>query len=87
VVEFIRLGLESVAQAGQSRQEAVLNFNNTSNVHSSGKGIIRRLAHVNMVVGVNGSLAAQLSTHKLNGTVGDDLVNVHAVEQTKKYVN
>jgi hypothetical protein len=40
-----------------------------------------------MVVGVNGSLAAQLSTHKLNGTVGDDLVNVHAVEQTKKYVN
>lgn len=39
--------------------------------------VVGRLAHVNMVVGVNGLLATKLTTHHLDGPVGNDLVHIH----------
>lgn len=39
--------------------------------------VIGRLAHVNVVVRVNGLLATKLTTHHLDGPVGDDLVHIH----------
>ena len=39
--------------------------------------IVGALAHVDMVVRVNRSLASKLSSHNLDGSVGDDLVDVH----------
>lgn len=39
--------------------------------------VVGALRHVDMVVRVNGLLAAQLSTQDLDGSVGDDFVDVH----------
>lgn len=39
--------------------------------------VVGRLAHVDVVVGVNGLLAAKLTTHHFNGPVGNDLVHIH----------
>lgn len=39
--------------------------------------VIGGLAHVDVVIGVNGLLAAKLAAHHLNGPVRNDLVHIH----------
>lgn len=39
--------------------------------------VVGALAHVDVVVRVNRGLASQLSSHDLDGSVGDDLIDVH----------
>lgn len=39
--------------------------------------VVTALAHVDVVVGVNRLLAAELTAQHLNSAVADDLVNVH----------
>ena len=39
--------------------------------------VIRALAHVNMVIGVNGFLRTKLAAQDLNGTVCNYLISVH----------
>ena len=48
-----------------------------SNVHGRWEGVIARLAHVDVVIWVNRLLRAKFTASHLNGTVGDDLVDVH----------
>lgn len=45
--------------------------------------IVRALAHVDVVVRVDRRLAAQLSSHDLDGSVRDDLVDVHVGLRTR----
>ena len=46
-------------------------------MHGGWKGIVGRLAHVDVVVRVHGPLGALLTAGQLDGTVGNDLVAVH----------
>ena len=46
-------------------------------VHGGGVGVVAALALVDVIVGVDGRLAAELSAEQLDGAVGDDLVGVH----------
>lgn len=39
--------------------------------------VVTALTHVDMVIGVNRLLRAKLTTKDLNGSVGDDLVDIH----------
>ena len=46
-------------------------------VHGRRIGVVRRLAHVDVVVGMHGLLRAHLAAQHLDGAVGDHLVGVH----------
>ena len=45
-------------------------------MHDGGEAVVAGLAAVDMVVGVH-SFPTDLSSHNLNGSVGDDFVSVH----------
>ena len=47
------------------------------NVHGGGEGVVAALGHVDVIVRVDRSLTAKLSTQQLDGSVGDDFVGVH----------
>jgi hypothetical protein len=83
VLEVVNLLLKSITEAGQSRQQSVLELNNSGDVHGSGEGVIGRSGHVDVVVGVDRLLGALYSSEDLNGTVGDDLVGVHVGLSTR----
>jgi hypothetical protein len=55
----LREQTESAGEGKETREESVR--------------VVRGLRHVNVVVGVDGLLRAELTTEELDGTVGDDL--------------
>ena len=58
--------------------EHLLNvFGGSGDVHGSRKGVVRRLRHVDVVVGMHGLLGADVAAGELDGPVRDDLVDVH----------
>jgi hypothetical protein len=77
LLKGLALGLEGVLEGDQGRQERLLKVQDSGNVHDSGEGVVGRGAHVDVVVGVDGLLAAHGAAKNLNGAVGDDLVGVH----------
>ncbi len=46
-------------------------------MHGRRKRVVRRLAHVDMIVGMDRLFGAALAAQKLIGAVGDHLVEVH----------
>ena len=54
-----------------------MDLHGSGDMHGSGVGVVTALGLVHVIVGVDGSLAAQLSTQQLDGSVGDHLVSVH----------
>lgn len=46
-------------------------------VHGRGEGVVRRLRHVDIVVGVNRLLRADYAARHFYRTIGDDFVDVH----------
>ena len=46
-------------------------------VHGRRKHVVRRLAHVDLIVGMDLAAHAALAAQELAGAVGDDLVHVH----------
>ena len=73
----LRLVVERVAQLLQRRDEPVHDLLGAGDVHGRRIGVVRRLAHVDVVVGVHGLLGALLPAEHLDGAVGDHLVGVH----------
>jgi hypothetical protein len=67
VVELLRLRLERRGEPVERRQQVVRQLVERSEVHRARKDVVRRLAHVHVVVGV----------HALAGKAGDHLVGVH----------
>lgn len=76
-LEVLDLGLEGVAQAVKGGEELVLDLEHGGDVHYGGESIVRGGAAVDVVIGVDGLLAAHLAAEDLNSPVGDDLVGVH----------
>lgn len=76
-LELVDLCLESFAEASQGREQVVLKLEDGSDVHDGWEGVIGGGAAVDVVVGVDGLLAALLAAQDLDGAVGDDFVGVH----------
>ena len=69
--------IERFVQMAQRRQQPMLDLLRTSDVHGRRIGIVRRLAHVDVVVGVHRLLGAEHAPQHLDRPVRDDLVGVH----------
>ena len=71
------LGLQRDVQVLQRGQEVVDDLFGAGDVHGRGIGVVGRLAHVDVVVGVDRRLGAHLAAQHLDGAVTDDLVGIH----------
>lgn len=76
-LKLVDLLLDGLTEASKGGEELTLELEDGGNVHDGGEGVVGRGAAVDVVVRVDGRLAANLATEELNGTVGDDLVGVH----------
>ncbi len=76
-VEFLRLRQQRVAHVLDRRNERVLHSLGGGDVHRGGKGVVRRLRHVDVVIGMDRLLRSHLAAGDLDGPVGEDLVHVH----------
>lgn len=74
---LVGLLLEGVAQADQGGEQRLLKVEDGGDVHDGGEGVVGGCGHVDVVVGVDGLLAAHGAAEDLNGAVGDDFVGVH----------
>jgi hypothetical protein len=77
LLEQIALLLQGVAEALERREERLLEVHDGSDVHDGREGIVGGSRHVDVVVGMDGLLAAHLTAEDLNGAVRDDFVGVH----------
>jgi hypothetical protein len=67
-------GGDQMVEAGQER---CMGLAHDGDVDRGREGVVGRLAHIDVVVGMDGRLGAHLSAHQLDGAVGDHLVGVH----------
>ena len=77
VLPGLRLVIQRIAQLLQRRHEAVNDFLRAGDVHRRGIGVVRRLAHIDVVVGMDGLLRTHLAAQHLDGAIRDHLVRVH----------
>ena len=75
LVESLCLGVEGISQLGQGRDEILADLKDGSNVHGSREGIVRALAHVNVVIGMDWLLRTEFTTKDLNCPVRNNLQN------------
>ena len=73
----LRLGVERLVQVAQGRQQAMMDLLRAGDVHGRRIGIVRRLAHVDVVVGMHRLLGAHHAAQHLDRAVRDHLVGVH----------
>ena len=71
-VELMCLLSEGLVKPFEGRDEEVLEGDSSSDVHRCGKGVVRGLALVDVVVGMDTTIRSDLFS-----TVGDDLVGIH----------
>merc|ERR1719450_387055 len=77
LVELLGFSIQSVMELLEAGQEDSMDLHGRGDVHGGGVGVVTALALVDVVVGVDWGLAAQLAPQQLDGPVGDDLVGVH----------
>jgi hypothetical protein len=77
MVKVFRFGCDRVANRLDRWDQRVLHPLSRRNVHRCGKRIVRRLRHVDVVVGMHRLLRTHLAARKLDRTIGDDLIHVH----------
>ncbi len=80
VVPFLRFAVQIGGELFQRGDQMLGDDLGAGNVHRGGEGVVGRLAHVHMVVRVNGAFApfrTQRKPQRLVSEVGDDLVRVH----------
>ena len=77
IAPFIRLRFDRAASASALRQQMLLDFQHGGDVHRGREGIVRRLAHVDVIVRMHRRFAADLAAEQLDGAVRQHLVDVH----------
>ena len=77
VGEGLGLHLQRGVQVLQRRHHVAGHLLGGGDVHGRRIGVVGRLAHVDVVVGVHRRLGAHHSAQHLDGPVGDHLVGVH----------
>ena len=75
--ELEGLGMKGVSELLHRGNKVLTNDRDGGNIHRRGEGVVRRLRHVHIVVGMNRLLGAEDSSGHLDGPVGDHLVGVH----------
>merc|ERR1719341_1020873 len=74
---LLSLGIQSIVQLLDPWKQHIVDLHSNRDVHGSRVGVIAALGLVHMVIRMNRSLAAKLSSKNLNGPVRDDLIGVH----------
>lgn len=69
VVKLLPLFFEGAAEFLEAWQEALVDLQCHCNMHGSGKGIVRALASIHMVIGVDWGLGPEHTTKNLNSSV------------------
>src|SRR6266850_3588115 len=77
VRKFPGFGIERVAEIFHGGEQAARGFRGGGDVHGGGKRVVGGLRHVDVVVRMNGLLAAQFAAGDFNGAIGDHFVDVH----------
>ena len=68
---------DRIAQRGDRGNEALLHVDGRGDAHGRRERVVRRLRHVDVIVGVNRRVAAKRRASDLAAAVGDHLVDVH----------
>ncbi len=77
MVKFLRLVRQRMVQFFQPRQQHIACHHADGHMHGRRKRIIRRLAHVHMIIGVDRFFGAHYAAQHFDGAVADDLIRVH----------
>jgi hypothetical protein len=77
VVPLFRLALEVPGEVLQRGNETRLDLDARGHLHRGGEGVVGRLAHVHVIVGMDGILRADLRARGHAREVGNHLVGVH----------
>ncbi len=77
VLELVRLLSERRVEVLQRRDELADDRLGGRDVHRRRIGVVRRLAHIDVVVGMDGLLRTHHPAQHLDGAVRDDLVRIH----------
>ena len=77
ILPTCRLGRERLVEPLELRQQLVMDLLHRRDVHGGGKAVVRRLPHVDVVVGMDRLFGADLAAEDLDSAIGDDLVHVH----------
>ena len=76
-VKLFDLFFQRRVQLFQSRQQHALRAHGCGNVHRSGEGIIGRLPHIAVIIGMHRIFAADVAAKNFNRTVGDHFIGIH----------
>ncbi len=74
---FLGLGVDRVVQRPDRREQLPGHPDRGGDVHRGGEVVVRRLGHVDVIVGMHRLLGAERLVGKLAAAVGDHLVDVH----------
>src|SRR6266699_1902023 len=77
VRELRGFGVERIAKSFDGGKQAARSFRGGGDVHGRGEGVVGRLRHVDVVVGMDGLFGPHFAAGNLDGAVGDDFVDVH----------
>jgi hypothetical protein len=77
ILKRLSLFFERLVESGKRWVEPVGDFFGGRDVHRRGEGVVGGLAEIDVIVGVNRGLGAELSTENLAGPIRDHLVQVH----------
>ena len=75
--EFLGLRVQRRTQVLQRRQQAMGDFLRGGDVHGGREAVVRRLAQVDLIVGMDRRFRTQLGAELFVGAIGDHLVDVH----------
>ncbi|MNT14458.1 hypothetical protein D3C72_1494660 [compost metagenome] len=75
--ELLDLGFQRLVQVLEGRQQVVNDLFHAGDVHRRRVGVVRRLAHIDVVVGVNRLLGAHFAAEHFDCAVRNHLVGVH----------
>ena len=75
--ESLRLGVQGLVEVLERRDKVTHDLLGAGNVHGRRISVVRRLAHVDVVVGMYGLLGAHLAAQHLDCAIGNDFVGIH----------
>ena len=75
--ELLGLFLQRLLQMRERRDQPVRDLLGRGDMHRGREAVVRRLAHVDVIVGMDRRFRAELAAEHLVGAVGDHLVDVH----------
>ena len=77
IFKLLRLRGNRIVETLHRRNQVLLHRGGRGNVHGCREGVVRRLRHVHVIVGVNGLFAAHLAARKLDRAVRNHLIDIH----------